>query len=209
MTRRPEGFRGKDRLASLLLGHRPLRVCSLVAPRHSAFSAKTARLGIFKQALPPAKTRACTDRLAARSLATLQQVGGKTALLFRDLQGGASPGYWPMPNDFPCSTGRLPGPVFNREKLDFRIILVVPELRFVTPRLNGFVPPGFGGLFECQVPISIGAEGDEFDRVEIIVTACGDRNYQLAEVSMVRTAACPARGRSYLGMAVRQVRSRR
>ena len=106
--------------------------------------------GIFKQALPPAKTRACTDRLAARSLATLQQVGGKTALLFRDLQGGASPGYWPMPNDFPCSTGRLPGPVFNREKLDFRIILVVPELRFVTPRLNGFVPPGFGGAFRVS-----------------------------------------------------------
>src|SRR5712692_10360730 len=49
--RRPEGFRGKGRLASLLLGHRPLRVCSLVAPRQAAFSAKTGPHGVFKQAL--------------------------------------------------------------------------------------------------------------------------------------------------------------
>ena len=40
-TRRPEGFRGEGWLASLLLGRRPLRVSSLGAPRHPAFSAKT------------------------------------------------------------------------------------------------------------------------------------------------------------------------
>ena len=50
-TRRPEGFRGKGRLASLLLGHRPLRVCSLVAPRHAAFSPKTGLHAIFRHAL--------------------------------------------------------------------------------------------------------------------------------------------------------------
>lgn len=48
-TRRPEGFRAKDRLASLLLGHRPLRVRSLVAPRHPAFSPKTEPLAVFNQ----------------------------------------------------------------------------------------------------------------------------------------------------------------
>ena len=37
--------------------------------------------------LTPAKTRACMDRLAARSLATVQQVGDKAALLLHDLQG--------------------------------------------------------------------------------------------------------------------------
>ena len=42
-TRRPEGFRGKGRLAALLLGQRPLRVSSLVAPCHPAFPAKTGR----------------------------------------------------------------------------------------------------------------------------------------------------------------------
>jgi hypothetical protein len=36
--------------------------------------------------LTAAKTRACMDRLAARSLATVQQVGSKTALLLHDLQ---------------------------------------------------------------------------------------------------------------------------
>ncbi len=47
-TRRPEGFRGKGRLASLLLGHRHSRVCSLVAPRQPAFSAKTGLPRNFK-----------------------------------------------------------------------------------------------------------------------------------------------------------------
>src|SRR5258706_5231686 len=47
-TRRPEGFRAKGRLASLLLGHRPLRVCSLVAPRHPYFCPKTGSPANFK-----------------------------------------------------------------------------------------------------------------------------------------------------------------
>ena len=51
--RRPEGFRAKDRLASLLLGHRPLRVCSLVAPRHPAFFPKTEPVAVFNQTLNP------------------------------------------------------------------------------------------------------------------------------------------------------------
>src|SRR5438067_13854530 len=50
-ARRPDGFTGKGRLASLLLGQRPLRVSSLVAPRHPAFSAKTGLPRNFKQAL--------------------------------------------------------------------------------------------------------------------------------------------------------------
>jgi hypothetical protein len=50
-TRRPEGFRGKGRLASLLLSHRALRLCSFVAPCHPAFSTKTAPLLFFRQAL--------------------------------------------------------------------------------------------------------------------------------------------------------------
>ncbi|GAH05819.1 unnamed protein product, partial [marine sediment metagenome] len=37
--------------------------------------------------LTPAKTRACMDHLAARSLATIQQIEGKAALLLHDLQG--------------------------------------------------------------------------------------------------------------------------
>src|SRR4051812_6935557 len=44
-------FREKCRLALLLLHHRPLRVCSVVAPSHPNFLAKTADLGIFRQAL--------------------------------------------------------------------------------------------------------------------------------------------------------------
>ena len=44
-------FREKGRLALLLLHHRPLRVCSVVAPSHPTFLAKTADLGIFRQAL--------------------------------------------------------------------------------------------------------------------------------------------------------------
>jgi YD repeat-containing protein len=50
-TRRPKGFRGKGRLALLLLGQRPLRASSLVAPRQPAFSTKTGPRGIFSQAL--------------------------------------------------------------------------------------------------------------------------------------------------------------
>ena len=40
-TRRPEGFRGKGPLASLLVGRRPLQVSSLLAPLHRAFPSKT------------------------------------------------------------------------------------------------------------------------------------------------------------------------
>ena len=54
-TRRPKGFRAKDRLASLLLGHRLLRVCSLVAPCHPAFSPKTDPLAVFNQTLNPCR----------------------------------------------------------------------------------------------------------------------------------------------------------
>src|SRR6266498_2164410 len=50
-TGRPEGFRGKGRLASLLLGHSPLRGCSLIAPRNPAFPTKTGPHVIFRQAL--------------------------------------------------------------------------------------------------------------------------------------------------------------
>ena len=50
-TRRPEGSRGNGQLTSLLLAHRPLRVCSLVAPRHPAVSSGTGPLRIFRQAL--------------------------------------------------------------------------------------------------------------------------------------------------------------
>jgi hypothetical protein len=44
-------FREKGHLALLLLHHRPLRVCSVVAPSHPTFLAKMADLGIFRQAL--------------------------------------------------------------------------------------------------------------------------------------------------------------
>jgi hypothetical protein len=40
----------------------------------------------------------------------------------------------------------------NREKLDFWIILVVPELRFVTARLNRFV--GFSSVMKAPAVIS-------------------------------------------------------
>jgi hypothetical protein len=46
-----KSFREKGRLALLLLPYRPLRVCSVVAPSHPTFLAKTANLGLFKQAL--------------------------------------------------------------------------------------------------------------------------------------------------------------
>src|SRR4029079_18695892 len=60
-TRRPEGFRGKGRLASLLLGRRPLRVSSLVAPRHPAFSSKT---GLPRNFQTGSKERAELDKTA-------------------------------------------------------------------------------------------------------------------------------------------------
>src|SRR3954447_24555758 len=50
-------FREKGRLALLLLHHRPLRVCSVVAPSHPTFLAKTADLGIFRQAQEGAAAR--------------------------------------------------------------------------------------------------------------------------------------------------------
>ena len=50
-TRRPQGCRGKNRLAALLLGHRALRPCSFVAPCHPAFSSATAPIVFFRQAL--------------------------------------------------------------------------------------------------------------------------------------------------------------
>ena len=63
-TRRPEGFRGKGRLASLLLSRRSARDILLrrlpagrQAPRHPAFSQKTAPLVVFKQALSKAVLR--------------------------------------------------------------------------------------------------------------------------------------------------------
>jgi hypothetical protein len=40
-NRRPEGFCGKGGLASLFVGHRPLRVCSGLTPRQPALSTKT------------------------------------------------------------------------------------------------------------------------------------------------------------------------
>jgi len=47
-TRRPQGYRGKGRLASLLLGLIPLRASSLLAPRHPAFSPITGLLRNFQ-----------------------------------------------------------------------------------------------------------------------------------------------------------------
>jgi hypothetical protein len=44
-------FREKGRLALLLFHQRPLRVFSVIAPSHPTFLAKTANLGIFRQAL--------------------------------------------------------------------------------------------------------------------------------------------------------------
>ena len=43
-TRRPEGSRVKSTLAALLIAHRPLRVCSLLAPCKIVFSTKTGPL---------------------------------------------------------------------------------------------------------------------------------------------------------------------
>ena len=39
---------------------------------------------------------------------------------------------------------------FDGEKLDFRIILVMLELRFVTACVHGFVAHRFGGLFQRE-----------------------------------------------------------
>ena len=50
-TRRPEGFRGKARLASLLLSRRSTRDILLRRACHPAFSTKTAPLVVSKQAL--------------------------------------------------------------------------------------------------------------------------------------------------------------
>src|SRR5438309_3506119 len=50
-TRRPEGFRGKGRLASLLLSRRSTRDILLRRACHPAFSPKTAPLVVSKQAL--------------------------------------------------------------------------------------------------------------------------------------------------------------
>src|SRR6266702_401871 len=50
-TRRPEGFRGKARLASFSSVEDPPGIFSFVAPRHPAFSPKTAPLVVSKQAL--------------------------------------------------------------------------------------------------------------------------------------------------------------
>src|SRR5712692_2359958 len=50
-TRRPEGFRGKGRLATLLLSRRSTRDILLRRARHPAFPPKTAPLVVSKQAL--------------------------------------------------------------------------------------------------------------------------------------------------------------
>src|SRR5260370_14152739 len=50
-TRRPEGFRGKGRLASLLLSRRSTRDILLRRACHPAFSPKTAPLVVSKQPL--------------------------------------------------------------------------------------------------------------------------------------------------------------
>jgi hypothetical protein len=50
-TRRPKGLGGKGPLAALLVGHRPLRVCSLLAPRLRSLPSQTGPLPIFRQAL--------------------------------------------------------------------------------------------------------------------------------------------------------------
>src|SRR5258706_5950788 len=58
-TRRPEGFRGKGWLASLLLSRRPLRVSSLVAPRQPTFFAKTGLPRNFKTGSKDLGTAGC------------------------------------------------------------------------------------------------------------------------------------------------------
>src|SRR5258707_15653284 len=55
-TRRPEGFRGKGRLASLLLSRRSTRDILLRRACHPAFSTKTAPLVVSKQALSSHRT---------------------------------------------------------------------------------------------------------------------------------------------------------
>jgi hypothetical protein len=50
-NRRPQGFVAQAGLALLLLAYRPLRVCSLVAPRHAGLGTKTGTLGFLNQAL--------------------------------------------------------------------------------------------------------------------------------------------------------------
>ena len=48
---RPEGSRGKGPSTALLVGHRPLQVCSLLAPRPQALSARSEPLPVSVQAL--------------------------------------------------------------------------------------------------------------------------------------------------------------
>ena len=48
---------------------------------------------------------------------------------------------------------------FNRQQLDFRIILAVPELRFVTARVHGFVAHQFVGLRKQRETNSARANG--------------------------------------------------
>ena len=50
-NRRPEGFRGNGPATALLVGHRPPRVCSLLAPCPQAVSTKTGPLPVLVQAL--------------------------------------------------------------------------------------------------------------------------------------------------------------
>ena len=52
-NRRPEGFRGNGPATALLVGHRPLRVCSLLAPCPQAVSPKTGPLPVSVQTLIP------------------------------------------------------------------------------------------------------------------------------------------------------------
>jgi len=83
---RPAGLGGFGSLASLLLGHRPLRVCSLVAPRQQAKSPPAKPELIFAQTLsvaPAWEQAECYGRdLALESWRLWQTVQPKAAPAF-------------------------------------------------------------------------------------------------------------------------------
>ena len=78
ITQRDMSFREKGRLALLLLPYRPLRVCSVVAPSHPAFLAKTGAILFLKQALgkanhsPSVSRRKLEAGLASREAEVLK-----------------------------------------------------------------------------------------------------------------------------------------
>src|SRR4051812_35652747 len=152
-TRGHMSFREKGRLALLLLHHRPLRVCSVVAPSHPALLAKTGAILFLKRALPKKVGENCRDLLLGIGFA-LCVIGSEVSAAqpaeanFKPLD--LSPfANFPRPNavpelvEFPSGQQRLAGVPFV---LGGRVAVTGMD----AARAGDFLPPQISGIAAGQ-----------------------------------------------------------